>query len=131
MNSFYLFQNEATEMLAPNNNDTSSTKPVDNRTSSDKFIVYPERWWVLITVILIGFSTYSHWASFPSVKGKVETFYNRTDAEVDTIIMMRFFLGIPCFFVNLAIAEHLELKAIILIASTFNAVGEYNVYFFI
>jgi hypothetical protein len=120
----YLFQNETTEMLPPNNNDTNSTTQAENRTTSDKFLVYPERWWVLITVVSIGFSTYSHWASFASVKGKVETFYNRTDAEVDTIIMMRFFLGIPCFFVNLAIAEHLKLKAIILLASTFNAVGK-------
>ena len=79
---------------------------------------------MLITVILIGFSTYSHWASFAAVKGKVETFYNRTDTEIDTIIMMRFLLGIPCFFVNLLIAEHLELKAIILLASTFNAIGK-------
>ena len=75
-------------------------------------------------MILIGFSTCSHWASFAAVKGKVETFYNRTDTEIDTIIMMRFFLGIPCFFVNLLIAEHLELKAIILLASTFNAIGK-------
>ena len=104
--------------------DKNETKHVEDTKNSTTFVVYPERWWVLITVILIGFSTYSHWAAFPSVKGKVETFYNRTDSEVDTIIMMRFFLGIPCFFVNLVIAEQLELKAIILIASTFNAVGE-------
>ena len=101
----------------------SSTNETKTKRGSSKFIVYPERWWVLITVILIGFSTYSHWASFAAVKGKVETFYNRTDSEVDSIIMMRFFLGIPCFFINLIIAEHLELKAIILLASTLNAVG--------
>ena len=96
---------------------------VVNSKDSQTFRLYPERWWVLMTVVLIGFSTYSHWAAFPSVKGKVETFYNRTDSEIDTIIMMRFFLGIPCFVVNLLIAEHLELKTIILIASTLNATG--------
>ena len=108
-------------MLPPDTKESSQEKELK---PSSQFVVYPERWWVLITVILIGFSTYSHWASFAAVKGKVETFYNRTDSEVDSIIMMRFFLGIPCFFINLIIAEHLELKAIILLASTFNSVGE-------
>ena len=105
----------------------SATTEPNSKTETNnysKYEVYPERWWVLITVILIGFSTYSHWASFAAVKGKVETFYNRTDSEVDSIIMMRFFLGIPCFFINLIIAEHLELKSIILLASTLNAIGE-------
>ena len=109
--------------MLPESNQNTQNKE-DETNNSSKFVVYPERWWVLTTVILIGFSTYSHWASFPSVKGKVETFYNRTDSEIDTIIMMRFFLGIPCFFVNLLISEHLELKAIILVASTFNAIGK-------
>ena len=121
MQVFLLFQGMETRMLPSNTNEIN---PRNEKRNSSKFMVYPERWWVLITVILIGFSTYSHWASFAAVKGKVETFYNRTDSEVDSIIMMRFFLGIPCFFINLIIAEHLELKAIILLASTLNAVGE-------
>ena len=116
-----LFQGTESRMLPASTNEIN---PRNEKRNSSKFLVYPERWWVLITVILIGFSTYSHWASFAAVKGKVETFYNRTDSEVDSIIMMRFFLGIPCFFINLIIAEHLELKAIILLASTLNAVGE-------
>ena len=116
-----LFQGIESRMLPASTNEMN---PRNEKRNSSKFLVYPERWWVLITVILIGFSTYSHWASFAAVKGKVETFYNRTDSEVDSIIMMRFFLGIPCFFINLIIAEHLELKAIILLASTLNAVGE-------
>ena len=76
-----------------------------------------------MTVLLIGFSAYSHWAAYPAVEQKVAEFYKRTNLEIDTIIMMRFFLGIPCFFVNLLIAEKLEMRTIILTASTFNAMG--------
>ena len=101
-------------------------KKKPNATSKD-FVVYPERWWILITVLFIGFSAYSHWAAYPAVEQKVSEFYKWTNSDIDTIIMMRFFLGIPCFFLNLLIAEKFELRTIILSASTFNAMGKKSV----
>ena len=28
---------------------------------------YPERWWLLLTVVLLNLANYSHWVAFPSV----------------------------------------------------------------
>lgn len=41
------------------------------------FRSYPERWWLLITVILLNIANYSHWVAFPSVTKITTQFYDQ------------------------------------------------------
>ena len=41
------------------------------------FKVYPERWWLLLTVVLLNLANYSHWVAFPSVAKNAAKYYDQ------------------------------------------------------
>ena len=41
------------------------------------FKVYPERWWLLLTVVLLNLENYSHWVAFPSIAKNAAKYYDQ------------------------------------------------------
>ena len=41
--------------------------PACPRPAAAAYRSYPERWWLLLTVVLLNLANYSHWVAFPSV----------------------------------------------------------------
>jgi hypothetical protein len=41
------------------------------------FRVYPERWWLLLTVVLLNLANYSHWVAFASVAKNAAKYYDQ------------------------------------------------------
>ena len=49
----------------------------EQKTEKLIFKVYPERWWLLMTVVLLNLANYSHWVAFPSVAKNAAKYYDQ------------------------------------------------------
>ena len=53
------------------------TCPTSEQNQDLVFKVYPERWWLLLTVVLLNLANYSHWVAFPSVAKNAAKYYDQ------------------------------------------------------
>jgi hypothetical protein len=49
------------------------------------FKVYPERWWLLLTVVLLNLANYSHWVAFPSVAKNAAKYYDQVEKTANDV----------------------------------------------
>lgn len=75
-----------------------------------QYKVYPERWWMMGTVILLNLANYAHWIAFPAVAKKAAAYYNVTGEELDMIPTVSYAAGVPTCLVATYIVEQKGLK---------------------
>ena len=59
-------------------------------------MLYSDRWWMLVTVLLLNFANYSHWVAFAAVTKNSAKYYDQTGDKIDLITIVSYALGIPC-----------------------------------
>ena len=84
---------------------------------------YPERWWLLVTVILLNLANYSHWVAFPSVTKIAAKYYDQDGNTMDLIPTLSYGLGVPCCLLATVIVDKLGLKIGLHIGGTLTGVG--------
>ena len=88
--------------------------------------VYPQRWWILVTVVLLNLANYSHWVSFPSVAKTAAKHYDQTGETMDLIPTVSYGLGVPCCLLATYIVERWGLRAGLHIGGILTGIGKYN-----
>ena len=66
-----------------------------NNGLTDKLVfkVYPERWWLLATVVLLNLANYSHWVAFPSVAKNAAKYYDQVKHFFNLLLNLIFILN--------------------------------------
>jgi hypothetical protein len=86
---------------------------------------YPERWWLLLTVILLNLANYSHWVAFPSVMKMAAKYYDQDGDTMDLIPTVSYGLGVPCCLMATFVVERFGLRAGLHIGGILTGLGEY------
>merc|ERR1712241_985890 len=60
---------------------------------STQYRVYPQRWWILSTVVMLNLANYSHWVAFPSVAKTTAKHYDQDGETMDLIPTVSYGLG--------------------------------------
>ena len=86
--------------------------------------VYPQRWWILVTVVLLNLANYSHWVAFPSVAKTAAKHYDQTGETMDLIPTVSYGLGVPCCLLATYIVERWGLRAGLHIGGILTGIGK-------
>ncbi len=84
---------------------------------------YPQRWWLLLTAVLLNLANYSHWVSFPSVSKVAARYYDQSGEAMDLIPTLSYGLGVPCCLVATYVVERFGLKAGLHIGGSLTGLG--------
>lgn len=74
------------------------------------YVSHPQRWWLLVTVILLNLANYSHWVAFPSVTKMAAKYYDQAGETMDLIPTISYGLGVPCCLLATYVVENIGLK---------------------
>lgn len=101
----------------------SEKNPVLHLPVDGVYEVYPQRWWLLATVVLLNLANYSHWVAFPSVAKNAAKYYDQTGERMDLIPTVSYGLGIPCCLLATYVVERLGLKTGLHIGGSLTGIG--------
>ena len=87
------------------------------------YVSYPERWWMLLTVVLLNLANYSHWVAFPSVTKQAAVYYDQSGERMDLIPTLSYAFGIPCCLMATYAVDKYGLKMVLRIGGIFTGVG--------
>lgn len=91
----------------------------------EKHNLYPQRWWLVITVILMNLANYSHWVAFPSVAKSVAKHYDQPGEIIDLIPTVSYGCAIPFTLVATYVVESSGLKTGLLIGGLLTGLGKF------
>merc|ERR1719219_2070751 len=115
-------EHSAGEILTP-----KSSELMMNVKEPDKYNVqyrvYPQRWWVLATVVLLNLANYSHWVAFPSVAKNAAKHYDQSGKKMDLIPTVSYGLGIPCCLLATYVVERFGLRTGLHIGGLLTGIG--------
>ena len=78
-----------------------TTCPTSEQNEDLVFKVYPERWWLLLTVVLLNLANYSHWVAFPSVAKNAAKYYDQVFHLSDFNGLRYTKVNLDCIIINL------------------------------
>ena len=84
---------------------------------------YPERWWILIIVLLLNLANASHLVAFPSVARLAAKYYEQTDEMMELIPKISFGLGIPSYLLAIFVVERFGLRIGLHVGGYLTAIG--------
>jgi len=64
------------------------------------FKSYPERWWLLATVVILNLANYSHWVAFPSVAKNAAKYYDQVKKSLQNIIIKNYAFSCSLYVSN-------------------------------
>jgi hypothetical protein len=99
-------------------------KDPDKMTMNGQYRVYPQRWWLLATVVLLNLANYSHWVAFPSVAKNAAKYYNQTGDRMDLIPTVSYGLGVPCCLLATYVVERFGLRTGLHIGGSLTGIGK-------
>ena len=110
-----------------NNQEQMSVIPSSNGHSENApkptYVLYPERWWILVCVILVYGGNYCHWIAFPTVGKVAAKYYNQTGERIDVIPTFSTGVGIPLALFATYLVDSQGIKIGIHIAAVLTAIG--------
>lgn len=92
--------------------------------SAEKYQVYPQRWWILATVVLLNLANYSHWVAFPSVAKTAAKHYDQDGEKMDLIPTVSYGLGVPCCLLATYVVERFGLRTGLHIGGLLTGIGK-------
>ncbi len=75
-NQYIVYNQESENETEKTDEATKETDELENTTYKS----YPQRWWILISVVILTISNFAHWISFASVTSKSSIFFRRSAA---------------------------------------------------
>jgi len=91
---------------------------------NEKYKVYPQRWWILATVVLLNLANYSHWVAFPSVAKTAAKHYDQDGEKMDLIPTVSYGLGVPCCLLATYVVERFGLRTGLHIGGLLTGIGK-------
>ena len=89
-----------------------------------QYQVYPQRWWILATVVILNLANYSHWVAFPSVAKNAAKHYDQSGDKMDLIPTVSYGLGVPCCLIATYIVERYGLRVGLHIGGVLTGIGK-------
>ena len=89
-----------------------------------RYQVYPQRWWIFATVVILNLSNSAHFVAFPSVSKNVAKHYNQSVDKMDLIPTIHFGLHIPCCLIAAYVVERYGLRVSLHIGGVLNGIGK-------
>ena len=86
--------------------------------------VYPQRWWILSTVVILNLANASLWVAFPIVDKNVAKHYKQSVKKMDIIPTVHYGLGIPCCLIATYIVERYDLRVVLHIGGALTGIGK-------
>jgi len=96
---------------------------LETENQNSQYKVYPERWWIMGTVILLNLANFAHWIAFPAVAKKAAAYYEVSGEELDLIPTVSYGAGIPTCLIATYLIESRGLKAGIKIGAWLTGIG--------
>lgn len=90
------------------------------------YVSHPQRWWLLVTVILLNLANYSHWVAFPSVTKMAAKYYDQAGETMDLIPTISYGLGVPCCLLATYVVENIGLKVGLHIGGLLTGLGKFS-----
>lgn len=88
-----------------------------------QYQVYPQRWWVLATVVILNLANYSHWVAFPSIAKNAAKHYDQSGERMDLIPTVSYGLGVPCCLLATYVVERFGLRVGLHIGGVLTGIG--------
>jgi len=113
-------------IVSPDKEDLKNATPLLPCQGSvkDAYKVYPDRWWLLVAVVLLNLANYSHWVAFPSVAKSGAKYYDQSGKSMDLIPTVSYGLGVPCCLIATYIVEKYGLKTGLHIGGFLTGIGK-------
>ncbi len=89
-----------------------------------QYQVYPQRWWILGTVVLLNLANYSHWVAFPSIAKNAAKHYDQPGEKMDLIPTVSYGLGVPCCLLATYVVERFGLRIGLHIGGVLTGIGK-------
>ena len=88
-----------------------------------QYKVYPQRWWILLIVLLLNIANSTHLMAFPSVSHLAANYYNQTSEKMELIPKVSFALGIPSYLLAIFVVERFGLRIGLHVGGYLTAIG--------
>eukprot|EP00096_Caligus_rogercresseyi_P007109 TRINITY_DN2459_c0_g1_i1.p1 TRINITY_DN2459_c0_g1~~TRINITY_DN2459_c0_g1_i1.p1 ORF type:complete len:493 (+),score=163.32 TRINITY_DN2459_c0_g1_i1:15-1493(+) len=116
-------------ILQPSESDVNTS--LKNTSSTDgapaaaakEYVSYPERWWILSSVVLLNLSNYSHWVAFPSVSKSAAEYYDQPGEAIDLISTLSYGSGVPCCILATLAVEKVGLRGVLVFGALLTGLG--------
>ena len=89
-----------------------------------QYKVYPQRWWILSSVVLLNLANYSHWVAFPAVAKTAAKHYDQDGETMDMIPTVSYGLGVPCCLIATYVVEKYGLKVGLNVGGILTGIGK-------
>ena len=73
-------------------------------------VLYSDRWWILISMVLLNFASRSHVIGLASVTNKLAKFYDQTGERINMIFTIATFVTAVCWVIFAYAIEAMGLK---------------------
>ena len=103
------FFNEA-KLYKKRSLETDSSIASESSEVNETYQVYPERWWLLFTVVTLSLSRSAHWVAFPAVAKKAAKHYDQPGDLMDLIPTVAMACGIPSTLIAPYVVDRFGLK---------------------
>ena len=102
----------------------------DSGHPTKKVKLYPERWWILVSVSILQFGNLGHWIAFGSVTKMTAIYYDQPGDKMDLIVLCSYIINIPACLFATALVNGIGLKNTLNLSATLSTVGESPVQMF-
>ena len=86
-----------------NGNAGRKSSDIEGLRGNENARVYPKRWWIVSTVVLLNIANFTQLVAFPSVVNIVAEHYNQSNQRMDYIPILHSGAGIPFCFVTMIV----------------------------
>ena len=118
------FFNEANfykkKLSEPSSSIESESSEVDD---DGNYKVYPERWWLLATVVILNLGNYAHFVAFPSIAKQAAKHYDQSGEMMDLIPTVSMAFGVPFTLIGAYIVDRYGLKIGLQIGGYLTGIG--------
>jgi hypothetical protein len=90
----YIVYNQESENETETEKTDEATKETEKRDNTI-YKSYPQRWWILISVVILTISNFAHWICFASVTSKSSIFFQRSNKDISRIITVASAVAFP------------------------------------
>ena len=83
---------------------------MDTQSEPENYRMYPSRWGVLLTVMMLVISSNLIWITFSPVSTKAAAYYDVEVGAIDLLSSVSFVIGIPFYFTSTFIVSKKGLR---------------------
>ena len=87
--------------------------------------LYFDRWWILVTVLLLDVVNRGHCTAFAAVTKKAAKYYDQTGDKIDLIVVLSYAFSIPAYIFGAYVVETRGLKFSLRFGGLLTGIGRF------